>query len=254
MKINDKVTIIDYDECELYYFDKDVNTDEDELHSFIPKIRWDECQRINFLTIKTDADFNDIASFGLFSHDFRFASHNFWFYKKFVRSTNISDLKVGDFIRLKLFKDVPDTIGINILLWKMLYSKPLKIIEITAGGNYLVQYLYDGVSVSDYYISPEAIRYVCTEEEVDTFVAKYASAKTCKDFVERCERIIKINPELKTVIESKIPAITKDTHYSVDESNTRIRLFCESILAYNNTMNLEDFLEKTRSIIDELDK
>ena len=94
----------------------------------------------------------------------------------------------------------------------------------------------------------------CTEEEVDTFVAKYGSAKTCKDFIERCERIIKINPELRTVIESKIPAITKDTHYSVDEFNTRIRLFCKSILAYNNTMNLKDFLERTRSIINELDK
>lgn len=67
---------------------------------------------------------------------------------------------------------------------------------------------------------------------------------------------MKINPELKTVIESKIPTITTDTHYSVDESNTRIGLFCESILAYNNTMNLKDFffLDKTRSIIDELDK
>ena len=27
-----------------------------------------------------------------------------------------------------------------------------------------------------------------------------------------------------------------------------------TILAYNNTMNLSDFLERTRSIIDELDK
>ena len=109
------------------------------------------------------------------------------------------------------------------------------------------------ININDIIVSDERL-WQLKEEEVDTFVAKYGSARTCKDFVERCERIIKINPELRTVIESKIPAITKDTHYSVNESNTRIKLFCESILAYSNTMNLKDFLERTRSIINELDK
>ena len=254
MKINDKVTIIDYDECNLYYFNKDVNRNEFKLHCYIGKKDWNASQATNSLRVFSDDSFDDIDCFGLCVNDADPVCYRFWFYKKFVRSTDITNLKVGDFIRVKPFKDVPDAMGINILLWETLYSKPLKIIEITAGGNYLVQYLYDDVSVSDYYISPEAIRYVCTEEEVDTFVAKYGSAKTCKDFIERCERIIKINPELRTVIESKIPAITKDTHYSVDESNIRIRLFCELILAYNNTTNLKDFLERTRSIINELDK
>lgn len=255
MKLNDKVTIIDYDECNLYYFSRDINRNEFELHCYIYKTCWDNCQRINVLTIDNDDDFNGIESFRLFLHDSGFPYYNFWFYKKFVRSTDISDLKVGDFIRLKPFKDVPDTIGINISLWETLYSKPLKIIDITDRGNYLIKYLYDDISVSTtYYISPEAIRYICTEEEVDTFITKYSSEKLCEDFAERCKRIIKINPELKTEIESEIPTIIKDTHCSVDESNVRIGLFCEAILAYNNTMNLKDFLEKTRSIINELDK
>lgn len=254
MKINDKVTIIDYNECKLYYFNEDVNRNKLKLHCYIDKKDWNVSQATNSLAISNDGSFNTIDSFGLWPNDTDPKCYRLWFYKKFVRSTDITNLKVGDFIRVKPFKDVPDTIGINISLWETLYSKPLKIIEITTSRNYRVQYLYDDASVSDYFISSEAVRYVCTEEEVDTFVAKYASAKTCKDFVERCKRIIKINPELKTVIESKIPMITTDTHYSVDESNTRIGLFCESILAYNNTMNLKDFLEKTRSIIDELDK
>lgn len=37
MKINDKVTIIDYDECNLYYFDKDVNRNKFRLHCYIGK-------------------------------------------------------------------------------------------------------------------------------------------------------------------------------------------------------------------------
>lgn len=37
MKINDKVTIIDYDECELYYFNEDINRNELKLHCYIDK-------------------------------------------------------------------------------------------------------------------------------------------------------------------------------------------------------------------------
>ena len=220
---------------------------------YIYKEAWNKCQTKNFFAIESDGSFGDIDSFRLYSHNAVFSF--LWFYKKFVRSTDISNLKVGDFIRVKRFKDTIDTVGINKDTWDELYSKPLEIIEILSDEYYLVRYSYDDKFDSEeYYINSSSIRYVCTEEEVDVFVAKYGSEKTCKDFVKRCKRIIKTNPELKTVIESKIPTITTDTHYSVDESNTRIGLFCESILAYNNTMNLKDFLDKTRNIIDELDK
>lgn len=253
MKINDKVTIIDYDECELYYFNEDINRNELKLHCYIDKKNWNVSQATHSLAISDDGSFNGIDSFVLCANDTDYGCR-LWSYKKFVRSTDITNLKVGDFIRVKRFSDVKYSMALYKTKWKILYSKPLEIREITANGNYLVRYSYTDERDMRYYINSSSIRYVCTEEEVDTFVAKYASAKTCKDFVERCERIIKINPELKTVIESKISTITTDTHYSVDESNTRIRLFCESILAYNNTTNLKDFLEKTRSIIDELDK
>lgn len=183
-----------------------------------------------------------------------FSSYNFWFYKKFVRSTDITNLKVGDFIRVKRFSDIKYSLALDETEWKILYSKPLEIREITTNGDYFVRYSYNDEHDFKCYIHLSSIRYVCTEEEVDAFVAKYGTEKTCKDFIERCKRIIKTNPELKTVIESKIPTITTDTHYSVDESNTRIGLFYESILAYNHTMNLKDFLDKTRSIIDEFDK
>lgn len=254
MKINDKVTIIDYDECELYYFDEDTNRDKCKLHCYIDKDDWNECQAANSLRIFSDDIFEDIDSFKVRWTNTKFLYYDFWFYKKFVRSTDITNLKVGDFIRVKPFSDVKYPMALPESEWKILYSKPLEIREIAANGHYFVQYSYDDEGDMRYYIDASSIRYVCTEEEVDTFVAKYASQKTCKDFIERCKRIIKINPELKTVIESKIPTITKDTHYSVDESNTRIGLFCEAILVYNNTMNLKDFLDKTRSIIDELDK
>ena len=254
MKINDKVTIINYNECELYYFNEVVNRNELKLHCYIGKKDWNVSQATNSLAISDDGSFNGIDSFGLCPNDTDSECCRRWFYKKFVRSTDITNLKVGDFIRVKPFSDVKYPMALPESEWKILYSKPLEIREITANGYYFVRYSYDDKSDLRYYIDSSSIRYICTEEEVDTFVAKYGSPKTCTDFVERCERIIKINPELRTEIESKIPTITTDSHYSVDESNTRIRLFCESILAYNNTMNLKDFLEKTRSIINELDK
>lgn len=37
MEINDKVTIIDYNECELYYFNEATNRDECKLHCYINK-------------------------------------------------------------------------------------------------------------------------------------------------------------------------------------------------------------------------
>ena len=35
MEINDKVTIIDYNECKLYYFNEDTNRNEFKLHCYI---------------------------------------------------------------------------------------------------------------------------------------------------------------------------------------------------------------------------
>lgn len=178
MKINDKVTIIDYDECELYYFDEDTNRDKFKLHYYIDKDDWNECQATNSLTISKDGSFEDIDSFGLYWDVCESAYYRLWFYKKFVRSTDISNLKVGDFIRVKPFSEVKYPMALREFDWKILYSKPLKIRKITARGNYLIQYSYDDESdLKEYYIDSSSIRYVCTEEEVDTFVAKYGTEK-----------------------------------------------------------------------------
>lgn len=76
MEINDKVTIIDYDECELYYFNEDINRRELELHCCISKKSWNECQRTNFLIINSDSSFQGIDSFALRLYD-EFPSYNF---------------------------------------------------------------------------------------------------------------------------------------------------------------------------------
>lgn len=262
MKINDKVTIIDYDECKLYYFNKDINANEFILHCYIYEGVWNCCQQMRkFITIRDEKIYAGIDSFTLHIVDV-VSSCDLWVYKKFVRSTDISHLKVGDFIRLKLFKDVEDTLGIGESVWKVLYSKPLKIVDIFTNGKYLVEYCYDDKDMRRYCISAQSIKYICTEEEVDTFIALYGSEKCNKDFIGCCKRIIKINPELKelieskittTVIDSKISDIDKIISFSVDESNTKIKLFCEALLRYTNGDEVKKYITDIRSIINEFD-
>lgn len=168
--MSENITIIDYDETKLYTLinKKDCEIKKDSFgHTiYITKIDWEKLQHFGIRRIE-DTVFHDMDCKRVISLA---DGLHFFIYNEFIRK--VDDYHAGDYIRIVDFdviKEIKkDDFTISPYFWKILYKKPLKVCDISDDGNsLLVKYMYEENYIST--IPKEAIRYVCTAQEVAIF-------------------------------------------------------------------------------------
>lgn len=167
--MSDNITVIDYNEIELYTL---INKNGREIKSsfertaYIDNDDWEYFQRWGIRYIN-DSVYNYMDSKEV--EDISSGCH-FFIYNEFIRK--VDGYRIGDYIRIVDFDTIKEIKKDDFIiiphLWEILYKKPLKICDISDDGNsLLVKYMYEENYIST--IPKEAIRYVCTEKEVGIF-------------------------------------------------------------------------------------
>ena len=167
--MSENITVIDYEEIKFYTL---INKKGREIKSsfersaYIDNDEWEHFQRWGIRYIN-DSVYNNMDSKEV--EDISSGFH-FFIYNEFIRK--VDDYRVGDYIRLMNFDTIKeikkDDFTISPYFWEILYKKPLKICDILDDRNsVLVKYMCEENYVS--IIPKEAIRYVCTAQEVAIF-------------------------------------------------------------------------------------
>ena len=248
--MSENITVIDYEETKLYTLINKKGrkiTNSHEQTAFISSDSWKNFQRWGIRYIN-DSVFNDmdckrvkVISSG---------SH-FFIYNEFIRK--VDDYRIGDYIRIVDFDTIremkKDDFTISPYFWKILYKKPLKVCDILDDRNsVLVKYMYEENYVS--IIPKEAIRYVCTAQEVDIFIKTFDGHEIISTESKIDKELAKISAITDTIEDGKKSYINTDSVLSKNSSakNTKLALFFNYILRYNNTENIDDFLKRFEKV------
>lgn len=108
-----------------------------------------------------------------------------------------------------------------------------------------MEYNYEGDKIS-FYFNQESIRYLCTLEEVNIFQKMFGGSKTTSKETKIDKELTKISVEIDTIKDGEKSYIDIDSVLSENPSdkNTKLVLFFNYILRYNNTENIDDFLKR----------
>ena len=230
-----KITIIDYDEAKLY----DLSACQMKMNGwencFLYRTTWESLQNSD-LYIVGDLKFNGMPSRVVQGETAR----KLYVYRKYIRFLNFDAISEGDYVRIKKYNDVTSHFKIKETTWNKFYSRPLLVKYISPSGNYDLEYNYEGCIIS-FYFNQESIRYLCTSEEVNIFQKMLGGSTTVLD-----KESAKISVEIDTIEDDEKSYIDIDSVLSKNPSdkNTKLTLFFNYILRYNNTENIDDFLKR----------
>ena len=230
-----KITIIDYDEAKLYDLSACKMKITDWENCFLYRSTWESLQNSD-LQIVGDLKFNGMPSRIVQGEK----TAKLYIYRKYIRFLNFDDISEGDYVRIKKYNDVTSHFKIKETTWNKFYSRPLLVKYISPSGNCDLEYDYEGDKIS-FYFNQESIRYLCTSEEVNIFQKMSGGSTTVLD-----KELAKISVEIDTIEDGEKSYINTDSVLSKNPSdkNTKLTLFFNYILRYNNTENIDDFLKR----------
>ena len=233
-----KITIIDYDEAKLYDLSACRSKFNDYENCFLRRSTWEFFQNSD-LELGDEVIFNNIPSCKMSNKMVTLS-----IYKKYIRFSNLDAISKGDYVRIKKYNDVTSNFGIHKTFWNKFYSRPLLVECISSSGNYYLGYNYEGHKISLCF-PPESIRYLCTSEEVNIFMRMFGGSKTALD-----KELTKISVVSDTIKDCEKSYTDTDSVLSKNPSdkNTKLTLFFNYILRYNNTKNIDDFLKRFEKI------
>ena len=244
--MSENITVIDYEETKLYTLINKKGrkiTNSYEQSAYIDNDDW-ECFQDFGIQYINDAVYNDMDCKEV--KDISSGFH-FFIYNEFIRK--VDDYRIGDYIRIVDFDTIremkKDDFTISPYFWKILYKKPLKVYDILDDRNsVLVKYMYEENYVS--IIPKEAIRYVCTAQEVDIFIKTFDGHEIISTESKIDKELAKISAITDTIEDGEKTYIDTDSVLSKNPSdkNTKLALFFNYILRYNNTENIDDFLKR----------
>ena len=235
--MSENITVIDYEEIKLYTL---INKKGREIKNsyeqsaYIDNDDW-ECFQDFGIQYINDAVYNDMDCKEV--KDISSGFH-FFIYNNFIRK--VDGISEGDYVRIKKYNDVTSHFKIKETTWNKFYSRPLLVKYISPSGNCDLEYNYEGCEIS-FYFNQESIRYLCTSEEVNIFQKMSGGSTTVLD-----KELAKISVEIDTIEDGEKSYIDIDSVLSKNPSdkNTKLTLFFNYILRYNNTENIDDFLKR----------
>ena len=235
--MSENITVIDYEEIKLYTL---INKKGREIKNsyeqsaYIDNDDW-ECFQDFGIQYINDAVYNNMDCKEV--KDILSGCH-FFIYNNFIRK--VDGISEGDYVRIKKYNDVTSHFKIKETTWNKFYSRPLLVKYISPSGNCDLEYDYEGDKIS-FYFNQESIRYLCTSEEVNIFQKMFSGSKTVLD-----KEPAKISVEIDTIEDREKSYIDIDSVLSKNPSdkNTKLTLFFNYILRYNNTENIDDFLKR----------
>ena len=163
---------------------------------------------------------------------------HFFIYNNFIQK--VDGISEGDYVRIKKYNDVTSHFKIKETIRNKFYSRPLLVKYISPSGNCDLEYNYEGCKIS-FYFNRESIRYLCTSEEVNIFQKMFSGSTTVLD-----KELTKISVEIDTIEDGEKSYIDIDSVLSKNPSdkNTKLALFFNYIIKYDNSENIDDFLKK----------
>lgn len=229
-----KITIIDYDEAKLYDLSACEKKTEHYKNCYLQRGTWERFQNSD-LQIVEDSEFNGIPSLKVFNNVV-----TLHIYRKYIRFSNLDLILKGDYVRIKKYNDVTSHIGVNEILWNKFYSRPLLIKSISSSGSYELEYNFEGYKTSLWF-NPKSIRYLCTSEEVNIFQKMFSGSETVLN-----KELDKISAVIDTIEDGEKSYTDTDSVLSKNPSdkNTKLTLFFDYILRYNNAENIDNFLKR----------
>lgn len=234
-----KITIIDYDEAKLYDLSACKMKMADWENCFLYRSTWESLQNSD-LQLVGDLKFN-----GMPSRIVQGEITKLYIYGKYIRFLDLDTISEGDYVRIKKYNDVTSHFKIKETTWNKFYSRPLLVKYISPSGNYDLEYNYEGCKIC-FYFNQESIRYLCTSEEVSIFQKMFGGSTAVLDKSIIDKELDKISAIDDAIEDSEKSYIDTDLVLSENPSakNTKLVLFCNYILEYDNTENVHDFLKK----------
>nr|DAO11532.1 MAG TPA: hypothetical protein [Caudoviricetes sp.] len=238
-----KITIIDYDEAKLYDLSACVLKMTDWENCFLYRSTWESLQNSD-LQLVGDLRFN-----GMPSRIVQGETTKLYIYGKYIRFLDFDDISEGDYVRIKKYNDVTSHFKIKETTWNKFYSRPLLVKYISPSGNCDLEYNYEGDKIT-FYFNRESIRYLCTSEEVNIFQKMFGGSKTTSEETKIDKELTKISAIIDTIEDGEKSYINIDSVLSKNPSdkNTKLTLFFNYILRYNNTENIDDFLKRLEKV------
>lgn len=233
-----KITIIDYDEAKLYDLSACKMKTTDYENCFLCRSTWESLQNSD-LQLVGDLKFN-----GLPSRIVQGETTKLYIYGKYIRFLDLGTISEGDYVRIKKYNDVTSHFKIKETTWNKFYSRPLLVKYISPSGNYDLEYNYEGCEIS-FYFNQESIRYLCTYEEVNIFQKMSGGSTTVLD-----KELTKTSVIIDTIEDGEKSYIDIDSVLSKNSSdkNTKLLLFFNYIVKYDNTENIDDFLKRFEKV------
>lgn len=215
-----KITIIDYDEAKFYDLSDYRSKFNDYENCFLRRSIWESFQNSD-LELGDEVIFNNIPSCEMSNKMVTLS-----IYKKYIRFLNFDAISEGDYVRIKKYNSVTSHHKIEKTTWNKFYSRPLLVKCISPGGNYDLEYNYEGCKIS-FYFNRESIRYLCTSEEVNIFMGMFGGSKTTSKETKINKELDKISVIIDTIEDSEKSYIDTDSVLSKNPSdkNTKLTLF-----------------------------
>lgn len=234
-----KITIIDYDEAKLYDLSACEKKTGDYKNCYLQRGAWERFQNSD-LQIVEDSEFNGISSLRVFNNVV-----TLYIYRKYIRFLNFDAISEGDYVRIKKYNDVTSHLKIEKTSWTLFYSRPLFVKSISPSGNYDLEYNYEGHKIS-FYFNRESIRYLCTSEEINIFMERFNGAEMMSKKITDDKELDKISAISDAVEDGEKSYSDTDSVLSKNPSdkNTKLTLFFDYILRYNNVENIDNFLKR----------
>lgn len=240
--MSDNITIIDYEETKLYtLINKEGRKIRDsyEQHMYIGDCCWKDFQDLGIQYIN-EAVYNDMDCKEV--EDISSGFH-FFIYNNFIRK--VDGISEGDYVRIKKYNNVTSHLKIEETTWNKFYSRPLLVKYISSSGNYDLEYNYEGCKIS-FYFNRESIRYLCTSEEINIFMERFNGAEMMSKKITDDKELDKISAISDAVEDGEKSYSDTDSVLSKNPSdkNTKLTLFFDYILRYNNVENIDNFLKR----------